>query len=73
MEPLKKAILKLKEKGGRVMKTKLSVIGGIAACTLMGAGIGYIMKTAKPKRKPMHKTAGQALKSVGTMIEHMNF
>lgn len=55
------------------MKTKLSVIGGIAACTLMGAGIGYIMKTAKPKRKPMHKTAGQALKSVGTMIEHMNF
>lgn len=55
------------------MKNTLTVIGGIAATALVGAGVGYLVKNAKHKRKPMHKTAGQALKSVGAMIEHMNF
>ncbi len=55
------------------MKHKMSIIGGIAATALVGAGIGYLMKSSKPKRKPINKTAGHALKSVGTMIEHMNF
>ncbi|MBQ6947806.1 MAG: hypothetical protein IJN42_07140 [Clostridia bacterium] len=55
------------------MKQAMSVIGGIAATALVGAGIGYLVKNNKAKRKPMHKTAGKALKSMGTMIEHMNF
>ncbi len=55
------------------MKNKMSVIGGIAATALVSAGVGYLVKASQKKRKPLHKTAGQALKSVGAVIERMNF
>lgn len=55
------------------MKKKMSIVSGVAACALLGASIGCFVNMAKTKKKPMHKTAGNALKSVGSLIEHMNF
>lgn len=55
------------------MNRKMSVISGVAACALLGASVGCFMNMMKTKKPPLHKTAGSAIKSVGSMIEHMHF
>ncbi len=55
------------------MKRKMSVISGVAACALLGASMGCFVNMMRTKKTPLHKTAGSAIKSVGSMIEHMNF
>ena len=55
------------------MNKKMSVVSGVAACALLGASIGCFVNMARSKKPPMHKTAGSAIKSVGSMIERMQF
>ncbi len=55
------------------MNRKMSVVSGVAACALLGASIGCFVNMVKPKKKPLSKTAGNALKTVGSVIEHMHF
>ncbi len=55
------------------MRRKMSVISGVAACALLGASVGCFVNMMRNKKPPIHKTAGNAIKSVGSMIEHMHF
>lgn len=55
------------------MQKKASLISGIAACALLGASVGCAMNMVKTKKKPVSKTAGNAIKTVGSFIEHMKF
>lgn len=55
------------------MGKKMSVITGVAACALLGASVGCFVNMMRNKKPPIHKTAGNAIKSVGSMIEHMHF
>ena len=55
------------------MSRKMSVISGVAACALLGASVGCFVNMMRSKKPPIYKTAGSALKSVGSMIEHMHF
>ena len=55
------------------MKKATSMISGLAGCALLGASIGCFVGMAKTKKTPLTKTAGCAIKSVGSMIEKMHF
>lgn len=55
------------------MNRKTSVLSGVAACALLGASVGCFVNMMRSKKTPIHKTAGSAIKSVGSMIEHMHF
>ena len=55
------------------MHRKMSLISGVAAFALFGAGVGCLINMARTKKPPMHKAAGCAIKSVGSMIEKMHF
>ena len=50
-----------------------SLISGVAACALLGASVGCFVSMMKTQKSPLHKTAGNALRSLGSMIEHMRF
>ncbi len=52
---------------------KSPLISGVAGCALLGASMGCFVSMIKNKKTPMHKTAGSAIKTVGSMIERMHF
>lgn len=55
------------------MKSKTPIISGMAACALLGASVGCFVTMVRSQKTPLHKTAGNALRSLGSMIEHMHF
>lgn len=57
----------------KMSNKKSPLISGVAGCALLGASMGCFVSMIKNKKTPMHKTAGSAIKTVGSIIERMHF